>query len=112
MSRETEDARNHRASFDPLDIQHGGDHYKAAPIQPIVFSEINGLTACEHSVIKYVSRHRRRDGAKDLKKSMHILQIMLKLHYGIHTRVEYDGPLAKNREVGPFQFPEAPKIND
>ena len=64
-----------------LDIQVDGTHYKNMAIQPIEFCQRNKLNFCESNVIKYVCRHRDKNGARDLKKAIHNLQIILELEY-------------------------------
>lgn len=66
----------------PLDVQIGGDHYKNLAIQPMEFSFRNKIPAIEASVIKYVVRHKFKDGAKDVRKAIHFLECLLKLEYG------------------------------
>lgn len=67
---------------DPLETQEGGDHYKAMKIQPVEFIQANNIGFIEGSVIKYVSRHRSKNGAEDLKKARHFIDLLLKLEYG------------------------------
>ena len=64
-----------------LDEQEGGDHYKNYPIQPIEFVYKNNIPAIEASVIKYVVRHKDKNGKKDLEKAIHILRILIELEY-------------------------------
>lgn len=66
-----------------LDKQEGGDHYKKMGIQPVEYIHTNGLNFFEGNVIKYVTRHRTKKGAEDLKKAIHYLQMILELEYGI-----------------------------
>lgn len=61
--------------------QESGDHYKSLPIQPAEFCQRNGLGYCESSVIKYVCRHKRKNGAEDIRKAIHFLQILLEIEY-------------------------------
>jgi hypothetical protein len=71
---------NQRAR-DALDRQVGGDHYKSMRIQPMEFSMANGLDACTHSAIKYLTR-KKGDTAKqleDLDKAIHCIQIKKQL---------------------------------
>lgn len=70
-------------SNNPLDVQEGGDHYKKYPIQPIVFCHANKIPSLESSIIKYVVRHKDKNGLEDLKKAKHILDILIKLDYNI-----------------------------
>lgn len=65
-----------------FDVQVGGSHYKGFPIQPAEFSERNGLSFLEGSVIKRVCRHSRGGkGRQDIEKAIHELQLILDLHY-------------------------------
>lgn len=61
--------------------QIGGTHYKDMKIQPLEYSMANGLNACEHSVIKYVSRHRNKNGRQDLEKAIDMLQKLIEFEY-------------------------------
>ena len=65
-----------------LDVQVGGSHYKGFPIQPAEFSERNGLSFLEGSVVKRACRHSRGGkGRQDIEKAIHELQLILDLHY-------------------------------
>ncbi len=64
-----------------LDSQVAGDHYKNMKIQPIEFVQANELNYCEAGVIKYVCRHRNKNGAEDIKKAIHLLELLLELEY-------------------------------
>lgn len=63
----------------PLDIQIAGNHYDFK-IQPIEFAEINKLTFSEGNVVKYILRHKRKNGVEDLKKAKHYLEFVKKFH--------------------------------
>ena len=63
------------------DKQEGGDHYKTMKIQPVEFIVENKLSYLEGNVVKYVSRHRKKNGAEDIKKAIHYLELILKLEY-------------------------------
>lgn len=65
----------------PLDDQIGGDHYKNLKIQPVVYCYYNKIPSIESAVIKYVTRHRSKGKAEDIKKAIHLLQVLLKLEY-------------------------------
>jgi hypothetical protein len=65
-----------------LDTQVGGEHYKKLKIQPAEFIHANGLGFLEGNAIKYVCRHRSKNGAQDLQKAIHYLQILMELEYG------------------------------
>jgi len=62
--------------------QEGGLHYKSFAIQPIEFCQKNYLNYCESNVIKYVCRHRNKNGAEDIRKAIHNLELLLDLEYG------------------------------
>jgi hypothetical protein len=64
-----------------MNSQVGGGHYKDRPIQPIEYSQRNELNYCEATTVKYVTRHREKGGAEDIKKAIHLLQILLELEY-------------------------------
>ncbi len=63
-----------------LDKQEGGEHYKL-PIQPVEFITANKIPYIEGNVIKYVTRHRSKNGAQDIQKAIHYLELLLDLQY-------------------------------
>ena len=65
----------------PLDVQEGGDHYKGMKIQPVEFIHANNLDFLSGCVIKRVCRHRSKNGAEDIRKAIHELELILKLEY-------------------------------
>lgn len=64
-----------------LDVQIGGDHYKSMKIQPIEYAMANKLNPCEFNVVKYVSRHRNKNGVQDLVKAKHMIDVLIALEY-------------------------------
>lgn len=58
------------------------EHYKST-IQPVDYIVANGLDFFEGNVVKYVTRHRKKNGAKDILKAIHYCQMVLKYTYGI-----------------------------
>lgn len=60
-----------------LNNQIGGDHYSKLKIQPMEYSMANGLDACQHTIIKYVTRFRDKGGLQDLHKAQHTLQMLI-----------------------------------
>lgn len=61
----------------PLQVkQVGGEHYQL-PIQPIDYIVNNNLPYREGNVIKYVTRHKIKNGAEDIKKAIHYLEMIL-----------------------------------
>jgi hypothetical protein len=60
-----------------LQRQIGGAHYKGLKIQPMEYSVANGLNACAHTAIKYITR-KKGDKAKrleDLDKAIHSIEL-------------------------------------
>ena len=71
------------ASADPkaADTQVGGSHYKGLAIQPAEYCQRNRLPYCEANVVKYVTRHREKNGREDIEKAIHYLQLLLEIDY-------------------------------
>ncbi len=78
----------------PLERQEGGDHYRKLAIQPIEFIMANKLGFIEGNVIKYVTRHRDKHGATDIRKAIHYLELLLELEYASHTPAVETGVLS------------------
>ena len=64
-----------------LETQEGGQHYKDYIIQPIEFIHANSIPYCEANIIKYVMRHKRKNGVQDLLKAKHYIDILIELEY-------------------------------
>ena len=60
------------------DKQVDGTHYQTE-IQPWDFIEANKLTFLEGNVIKYVCRHRAKNGVRDLMKAKHYLEKLIEV---------------------------------
>jgi hypothetical protein len=67
----------------PLQTQVAGSHYKNLPIQPVEFCQKNQFNYFESAVIKYVSRHREKNGRQDIEKAIHFLHLLLELEYPV-----------------------------
>lgn len=65
----------------PLDRQVGGGHYIERGIQPIEYILSNNLNFPEGCVIKYVTRHRYKNGKQDLIKAIHYLEFLINHEY-------------------------------
>ena len=73
-----------------LEIQHDGGHYKGLAIQPIEYCQRNNLKACESFAIKHITRHRDKgEGAIDLTKALHYIQMALEFEYGVKAVITY-----------------------
>lgn len=68
---------------DALDKQVGGNHYKHFAIQPAEYCQRNNLNSLESTVIKYVSRHRFKNGVEDIDKAIHCLELLKEIDYPI-----------------------------
>lgn len=75
----------------PLATQVGGDHYSKLVIQPIEFSMANRWDACAHSILKYVTRHRSKNGATDIEKAIHFLDLREELVERQPHKLSMDG---------------------
>jgi len=64
-----------------LDAQAGGNHYKNLAIQPVQYIQANGLDYLQGNVVKYITRHKTKNGAEDIKKAIHYCQLILELEY-------------------------------
>jgi hypothetical protein len=64
------------------DTQVGGSHYKDMPIQPVQYIHANGLSFLEGNVVKYITRHKTKNGKADVEKALHYCQLILELVYG------------------------------
>lgn len=68
--------------YSALNEQIGGKHYKKCKIQPIEFIHANNIPFMEANCIKYLCRHKDKNGAQDIKKVIHYCQLILELEYG------------------------------
>lgn len=62
----------------PLDTQVGGAHYKGCGMQPIELSEGVRMFPSTSSILRYVVRHKEKNGVQDLKKALHYIDFLEK----------------------------------
>ena len=62
--------------------QVAGSHYSKCAIQPSEFIHRNKLGWCEGNAVKYLTRHRDKNGRQDIEKAIHYLQLLLEWEYG------------------------------
>lgn len=55
-------------------------HYESA-ITPVEYIAANSLNFFEGNAIKYLHRHRKKNGAEDIRKAIHYCQMILKYEY-------------------------------
>lgn len=65
----------------PTSDQVGGNHYKDLKIQPTEFIHANNIPFIEGNIIKYVIRHRSKNGIEDLKKAKHYIDLLINFEY-------------------------------
>jgi hypothetical protein len=64
-----------------FNAQVGGAHYKDMAIQPVEFIMANKLPYCEANAIKYICRHKAKNGRQDLEKAIHYLKMLIEREY-------------------------------
>lgn len=66
-----------------LKKQEGGNHYNdETRLQPWEIINKNGYNFYEGNTLKYLDRHRRKNGAEDIRKAIHYLEAILEFEYG------------------------------
>lgn len=60
-----------------IDVKHQR-HYEQFPIQPVTFIATNGIGYLEGNAIKYLCRHKMKNGKEDIKKALHYCEILLR----------------------------------
>lgn len=88
-----------------LDIQIGGGHYKGMKIQPMEYSMANGLDACQHTAIKYISRFRDKGGIQDLEKAKHCIDMLIEFEQKKMSAAEIQ---SEQLAAGTFEFADEP----
>ena len=62
--------------------QVGGSHYKDCVIQPVDYIVKNNLDFLEGNVVKYITRHKTKNGIEDIRKVIHYAELILEKKYG------------------------------
>ena len=70
------------------DKQIGGSHYKKMKIQPSQFVIENELLFPEGNVIKYICRHKYKNGKEDLEKAVHFIEMIIERDYKLIPMTE------------------------
>lgn len=60
-----------------FDKQIDGTHYTDCAIQPFEFSMANKLDPMQHTIVKYVTRFRAKNGIVDLEKAKHTIDLLI-----------------------------------
>ena len=82
------------------DKQHGGSHYQKYKIQPSKFVVENELLYPEGCAIKYIIRHRDKNGKEDILKAIHFLEMILERDYPEKEIPKEDKPQDKDNSWG------------
>lgn len=61
--------------------QIGGSHYTDMAIQPREYIIKNNLGWDEGMVVKYISRHKSKNGKEDLLKAIHCIELIIEDQY-------------------------------
>lgn len=70
-----------------LSRQIAGDHYKKYKIQPAEYMHANNIPFLEGEAISYITRWRDKNGLSDVRKAIHILEILIQLE---ETKEKHD----------------------
>ncbi len=65
-----------------LAYQVGGSHYQNMAIQPIEYIHANKMPFMDANVVRYISRHRNKNGAEDVRKAIQYCEMILEFEYG------------------------------
>ena len=68
-------------TYESLEKQVGGKHYRNMKIQPAEFINENKLLFAEGNAIKYICRHAIKGKEEDVKKAIHYLEMILERDY-------------------------------
>lgn len=74
-------AESTKPTMDAWQKQVGGEHYKQYAIQPAKFALANGLDYAQSNAIKYIVRHKDKNGVQDLDKAIHYIELLKQHHY-------------------------------
>ena len=62
-----------------FETQVDGNHYSKLAIQPMEYSMRNNLNPCQHTIIKYVTRYKDKNGIADLLKARHVIDMLIEM---------------------------------
>lgn len=70
------------------DRQEGGAHYKGVPMEHWDFVLMHNIPYLEAQIIKYVMRHKKKNGMEDLRKAKHFLEKLIE--HELNQEIEAD----------------------
>ncbi len=68
-------------TYNSLEEQVGGKHYRTMKIQPAEFIKANKLLFAEGTAKNYICRHSVKGKEEDIKKAIHYLEMILERDY-------------------------------
>ena len=68
-------------TYNSLEDQIGGKHYRNMKIQPAEFINENKLLFAEGNAIKYIVRAKNKGGKEDLLKAKHYIDMIIERDY-------------------------------
>ena len=75
-------------TYESLNKQVDGTHYKNMKVQPAHFINENKLLFAEGNAIKYICRHKLKGKRKSIEKAIHCLEIILERDYDEETWID------------------------
>ena len=75
-------------TYESLDKQVGGKHYRNMKIQPAEFINENKLLFAEGNAIKYLCRHKQKNQKEDLLKAKHYIDMAIDRDYPQEVKEE------------------------
>ena len=87
-------------TYNSLEEQVGGKHYRSMKIQPAEFINENKLLFAEGNAIKYLCRHKQKGQKQDLEKAIHYCQMAIDRDYPDKPKPKEDKPQDKDNSWG------------
>jgi len=91
-----------------LQRQIAGDHYKKYKIQPAEYMHANNIPFLEGEAISYITRWRDKNGIPDIRKAIHILEILIELEEAKQKNEQKPVPAVESSQIkyGPSYNPQ------
>lgn len=92
------------------DRQVGGEHYRS-PIQHWDYVLANDIPYLEAQIIKYITRHKKKNGLQDLAKAHHFLDKLIEVEKGKLTTPTQYGSCTFCNGLGKVAYPNCGPIS-
>ncbi len=66
-----------------METQEGGEHYTQMKIQPIEYIDANDLDFFQGNIVKYITRHKFKNGVEDINKIIHYCELIKHFQYKV-----------------------------